>query len=727
MNRIKKNKTIRLYQQSLVLHDFSSGEDVEFFFEEVNYPVLYEYLGVLENDENSDIQQKEALQKLREKYKEVPFLQEVEKIFESYDMLFENVIQENDMYYKSALLLDREFPNRSMRGNLDQLNDQQCVIVGVGTVGNGIIKLLQEIGVDKIKLVDYDFVERKNILSQICFDEADIGQKKIEVIQAKTAKEIRNHLQVYDYKVEDAEAFFTHIDIQPKSHIFLAYDEFDLSEYHMLIEKALEKECTVYVNGYSGNHCIVECFRTHEEFYESDFVQEIVSPEKTISANANGLESGFVTAMLAVAAFKENVLSEEQPPRKKVVNLKDIKKINHTFLFDTEANIKYKIQKLYAEFLVTKNEEVKLEVQKLDCLLSESIVEFDENQGIELFDGDHKETIMNKLKYDAEYMKQNYDVMREYGYAQFEKVLAQIQRQTLDTNNEIFDHFLHLQTRFNEKFMYHTVIDYMSVYEVMAVDEITDVIALSEVYLPDYIQEHYQFLKEHRFITIQKNEIPFGETILYDRFGVSEVIADIRTNLEDVFVIVHELGHSFFLGYLNIKYNAHFQDDHFLQEVLAVLVEITFIQKAVQTRSQKVQTLLKNKLDSWLNGLFSLSQYYRFLYSKGHFDFEELPEIRSEFLQEIYRHCEFENEAFSTYNFLFSEDFYVQNQRDYLEIILIAAGLTRRDNVQDEIGAYLAENVCISKKGLFDFLGLTEKSVRDEGVIALSNLIDLME
>ncbi len=72
-------------------------------------------------------------------------------------------------------------------GQLKLRNAKVCV-VGIGGLGNPIASRLVAMGVGKIRIVDRDVIELSNLHRQTMFDEADVGQVKVEAAAKKLKK-----------------------------------------------------------------------------------------------------------------------------------------------------------------------------------------------------------------------------------------------------------------------------------------------------------------------------------------------------------------------------------------------------------------------------------------------------------------------------------------------------------------------------------------------------------
>ena len=83
--------------------------------------------------------------------------------------------KELDRYSRQVMLEEIGY-----QGQLKLKGSKVCV-VGVGGLGNPITSKLVAMGIGKLRIVDRDVIELSNLHRQTMFDEADVGQVKVEV------------------------------------------------------------------------------------------------------------------------------------------------------------------------------------------------------------------------------------------------------------------------------------------------------------------------------------------------------------------------------------------------------------------------------------------------------------------------------------------------------------------------------------------------------------------
>ena len=106
-----------------------------------------------------------------------------------------------DRYHRHMLLV--EIGKEGQR----RLMNSSAVIIGCGALGGMTATILARAGVGKIRLVDRDFVEMKNLHRQVLFDEKDVGGMAPKALAAKEKLEKINSEIEIEAMVEDVNPF----------------------------------------------------------------------------------------------------------------------------------------------------------------------------------------------------------------------------------------------------------------------------------------------------------------------------------------------------------------------------------------------------------------------------------------------------------------------------------------------------------------------------------------
>lgn len=84
-----------------------------------------------------------------------------------------------------------------------KINDSVILLLGLGGGGSNILSLLSGLGPKKLKIIDYDKIEKSNLGRQLLYKESDIGKLKVEVAK-KVLQEMNSTIEVeaYNQKIE---------------------------------------------------------------------------------------------------------------------------------------------------------------------------------------------------------------------------------------------------------------------------------------------------------------------------------------------------------------------------------------------------------------------------------------------------------------------------------------------------------------------------------------------
>ena len=96
----------------------------------------------------------------------------------------------------------------------DVVANARVLVVGAGALGNEVVKLLLQLGVKSISIVDFDSIVKANLNRCVFFSENDVGLLKADVLK-REAKKINPaaEIVVFAKKVEElSEDFFKNFD-----------------------------------------------------------------------------------------------------------------------------------------------------------------------------------------------------------------------------------------------------------------------------------------------------------------------------------------------------------------------------------------------------------------------------------------------------------------------------------------------------------------------------------
>lgn len=176
---------------------------------------LYELSKLLDGRELKDV--------IKQMKKFFPDLRE-EDIFDGLDILSnEGLLEEteeiskyniDERYLANVNYFSRFMPyGKSPYEIQKKINNSTILLLGLGGGGSNILTLLSGLGPKKIKIVDYDCVEKSNLGRQLLYKEDDLGKLKIDVA-LKTVKKLNSSIEIeaYNQKIENYQDVLKYTD-----------------------------------------------------------------------------------------------------------------------------------------------------------------------------------------------------------------------------------------------------------------------------------------------------------------------------------------------------------------------------------------------------------------------------------------------------------------------------------------------------------------------------------
>ncbi|WP_261300556.1 HesA/MoeB/ThiF family protein [Paenibacillus andongensis] len=141
--------------------------------------------------------------------------------------------------YKANLNYFRSFSSlASSPWEMQQaLKSAKITVIGVGTLGSGVLFNLAGLGVENVRIIDFDHVEWSNLNRQLLFNETDIGRRKIdaanEFIHRFHSRMVLDCIPGEIRSADDAEKAVTDSDF-----VVLAADQ-----PHFMLERWVNQAC----------------------------------------------------------------------------------------------------------------------------------------------------------------------------------------------------------------------------------------------------------------------------------------------------------------------------------------------------------------------------------------------------------------------------------------------------------------------------------------------------
>jgi len=168
-----------------------------------------------------------------------------------------------------------------------RLKSCRVALLGVGGVGSHVLYDLAAMGIEDVRIVDFDRVERSNLNRQILYNEADIGRRKVDLaLQRIRAYNSRMRLDAREMRlgsVEDVLSVVRGYDVvistvdRPKTHVANWINEACVAAGTTLIMGGVDTQRSFYYTIVPGRSGCVECWRTHVD--KADPASSAISAE----------------------------------------------------------------------------------------------------------------------------------------------------------------------------------------------------------------------------------------------------------------------------------------------------------------------------------------------------------------------------------------------------------------------------------------------------------------
>lgn len=107
---------------------------------------------------------------------------------------------EQDEFYNRELNYFLMISNKNKISEFKEMQNKKICILGMGGIGSIIAEMLVRAGFNKLILLDYDNIEKSNLIRQTLYFEKDVGQKKT-VLAKKNLLKINSNIQVDTYDI----------------------------------------------------------------------------------------------------------------------------------------------------------------------------------------------------------------------------------------------------------------------------------------------------------------------------------------------------------------------------------------------------------------------------------------------------------------------------------------------------------------------------------------------
>ncbi|MGE7696059.1 ThiF family adenylyltransferase [Lysinibacillus sp. NPDC094177] len=163
---------------------------------------------------------------------------------------YENEEEYESVYEKRLANYIGKFPKCNYYNFKKDVKDISTCLIGVGTAGSYIPELYFKMGFNNLILIDNDFVEEHNILSQNFLRE-DINNPKVTVLKNRYKSE-SNNIEAIKTRVESFEHLYEIVNLETINYILLFADDYDLTLDIIKKSFSINPHINIILSGYSS-------------------------------------------------------------------------------------------------------------------------------------------------------------------------------------------------------------------------------------------------------------------------------------------------------------------------------------------------------------------------------------------------------------------------------------------------------------------------------------------
>ncbi|PKE16097.1 ThiF family adenylyltransferase [Macrococcoides caseolyticum] len=470
--------------------------------------------------------------------------------------------------------------------------DKYVVIIGLGTIGTSVVNYLIQFGITKFVLIDGDSVESKNINHQRYFSLKDVGQSKVNVL-SRELKKYSSEVNIIaidkNLTTVDQLSSLNINDIELES-IFCCFDGNNHDILKEILEFSNNLNISPYISAYNKSSILSSIL--NEKIInniESDYTRY----SSVISENSGIGIMGDLSALLMVRLWIQNKIEVfdlgfdsleydffNHRSKSLESNILISKLPNYTAnnKYIEEYILKYKVEKLYSEFLESNNTNKLYEIETIQEKYDIDI-DFEEDSRIKEYIDilkelklEVKKEEMNVIEFAKLKLSEKIDdiVILEKNNNLLKSLESKISEALILKKEKHMEYYESIWRKYSEyKELYKKINDnFTKLYSGKIIDfndyqpnnykfhsysisnQIEEVMRLDEI-LPELnMREYIEFLISHNFIDISKS---INKSFHRYDFRTKNSYIKIRytPDVTGMMTLAHEVGHAYFVSMIS--------------------------------------------------------------------------------------------------------------------------------------------------------------------------------
>lgn len=608
-----------------------------------------------------------------------------------------DLIEKDESSTREYFFLGNYMNSKNRDEFVRRLEDLKVMIIGVGTVGTAVIGYLSQLGVKDYLIIDDDVVMRENILHQRFYEEKMIGKKKVLAIKqwfASNKKDVT--IKAYPELVENAKRIIQISKDENVDAIFCCFDNYNYLLMRDLLNYKKQTGVGVFISGYALG--AVKALELSEEVVID--IQKFEELNYDIITSNSGLGVlGDIAASLMVRLWMQKMdpifdnsaeelffdyinLEKEQSREDfgelcKRRNWEDewvSREIFYPYIINELKNYyqsKINEVELIDEFSVENNwnlfDAEEMDVELYEDYLMNNYIDLDEEKltVTEFAEIGLKRVIPKKewkryLEVTRKIAEESipYINKKKRHYLKRYENVWEIDEKLEKTLVRLSWDMVHLK--------YKSKMDYLDYHpfeqvERESVKSIIEIIKKVDEVNP-YINYRgfIDYLINHSFIHIS-SDIQQSCCIYNPRFNTSDVLVNKKNSVQDIFDIIHEIGHAYYNSY---RFGCDW--DECTSETFGLLSEVRLMKVLLNDASGKYNKVIEERLQGIFVGMFSLDLYEKEVLLLDDISLENILEARERANRKIFGDIELINDHYSQFNMFFNSEMVVGKRNVYL-------------------------------------------------------------
>lgn len=673
-------------------------KDKEVIIEVEDYDKIWDYLLLLEKNANE-----EEFASWKKEYSVTSDeVNDINNFLRQY-LLLDDLDKTENVRFDN--FLSNYFSENEIRAIRKTCVNKRIMVIGLGTVGAGLVTYLQQFGIKNFVFVEDDVVAEKNLFHQRNFYRKDIGCFKSDITKKRVQEKDPNcSIVIYKKRIQTLSDLIEILEQQSVDDVFCCFDNHTMGLLNQIYLFLKSKNIRMYLSGY--NLSAVKAYKVNENIIQNELEFE-KSFSDVITDNAGLGFQGDIAAILMIRLWLQEINPFFEMHKESLyfdfLSLENEQFSKEIFEKNELPKLKNEEEKKFWEeyvlFPTVLDEYINFMCESENRL--QELQEWCEDQQINIFDSEEREMeeyqeILGSLKmnyredqisiieYSQIVLKCREDNVIWNSYKEAQKPILNIAIRNLINKKrkygdvygiewirkrEIKNALLYLAKNIAEH-RYEKKMDFLEYRPFESEYNYNNSLENKIRYICDIDKcnpffsygKYIKYCLEHRHIHFV-SEKSYSMCVRNQRFNTSEIIVVQRNVKQDIFDLIHELGH----GYYNTYCNKNAIMDDMTSEIFSLLSEYRLMNiLVIQKGNKEYVEAIRYRLQGIIIGMFSLDLYEEEVLKLEEINLENILLARKKVNKSIFSNIELINDSYSEYNMFMNSEMVVGKRNVYM-------------------------------------------------------------